>query len=67
MNNIGKIIKNEYCNGFAGRVYNLEDSRIESEGYDYIVLRKVDNTPEFIYFGDFTNQKQKLIDNWCDG
>lgn len=34
MNNIGRVIKHFNCDGYAGRRYDLENSRIEGEGYD---------------------------------
>lgn len=43
MSNIGRIIKDFYCNGFAGRRYDLTNAVIEAEGKDWIVLR-LENT-----------------------
>lgn len=63
MNNVGKKIKDFYCNGFAGRRYDLEGSTIEAEGQDWIVIRTVNNQPVFM---DLTDEnKQELIDVWA--
>lgn len=77
MNNIGKIIQDFYCNGFAGRRYDLFGSLIESEGQDYIVLRLLNGEPVFIDFSDVEEgkviqgwkirEKQILIDQWVTG
>ena len=62
MDNIGKIIKDSYCNGYAGRRYDLADSVIEAEGKDWIVCR---TDKEKVIFMDFDEQnKQTYIDNW---
>jgi hypothetical protein len=64
MNNIGKTIKDFYCNGFAGRRYDLAGSVIENEGKDWIVIRTEENEPIFINFGIWL--KQEHIDNWVN-
>ena len=62
MDNIGKIIKDSYCNGYAGRRYDLAESVIEAEGKDWIVCR---TDKEKVIFMDFDEQnKQTYIDNW---
>lgn len=64
MDNIGKIIKDSYCNGYAGRRYDLAESVIEAEGKDWIVCR---TDKEEVIFMDFDEQnKQTYIDNWTD-
>jgi len=65
MNNIGRIIKDDYCNGYGDYDYGLADSSIEQEAYDYIILRREDRQPVFIRFGE-DDDKQELIDKWCD-
>jgi hypothetical protein len=63
MSNIGKRITDFYCNGFAGRRYDLEGSTIEAEGDDWLVLRTLDGDPAFI---DFTGgwNKEELVETW---
>jgi hypothetical protein len=74
MSNIGKVITDFYCNGYAGRRYDLEGAIIEAEGKGYIILRLKNGEPEFVDFrifvrGEFKNfmgetQIQQLIDAW---
>lgn len=64
MSNIGKIIKDFYCNGFAGRRYDLTDSVIEAEGKDWAVIRTELGEPIFIKFDNCDKQKQ--IDDWVN-
>ena len=62
MDNIGKIIKDFYCNGYAGRRYDLAESVIEAEGKDWIVCRTDKGK---VVLMDFDEQnKQTYIDNW---
>lgn len=63
MSNIGKRITDSYCNGFAGRRYDLCGSLIEAEGFDWIVIR---NNSEPIFINFKQHNKQKLIDTWCN-
>jgi capsid portal protein len=76
MSNIGRKIEDFYCNGFAGRRYDLEGSIIEHEGDDYMIIRTDKGEPIFIGFFTFDNgeiykdgwhykDKQKMIDTWC--
>ena len=62
MNNIGKIIKDSYCNGYAGRRYDLAESIIEAEGKDWIVCRT--NEGEVIFMNFDEQDKQTYIDTW---
>lgn len=62
-NNVGRTITNFYCDGFFGRDYDLDNSMIEGEGEDWIVVRKMGGEPAYAYFGDW--DKQELIDEWC--
>jgi hypothetical protein len=62
MSNIGKRIHDFYCNGFAGRRYDLEGSIIESEGSDWIVIRTPDEEPVFLDLRGW--DKQENIDEW---
>jgi len=75
-NNIGRIIQDFYCNGFAGRRYDLAESKIEFEADDYIIIRTERGEPIFIGFFTYVNgeiykkgwhynDKQKMIDEWC--
>lgn len=76
MSNIGRIIQDFYCNGFAGIRYDLAGSKIEFEADDYMVIRTENGEPIFIgfftYFEDkiykdgwHYKDKQKMIDVWC--
>jgi len=47
MNNIGRIIRDSYCNGFFGRDYDLYESEIIAEGDEYIVIKKSNGIVEF--------------------
>jgi hypothetical protein len=60
--NVGKKITDFYCNGFAGRRYDLAGSIIESEGKDWIVIRTTEKEPVFL--GKINEDKQEIIDNW---
>jgi len=64
-NNIGRVIRNFYCNGYAGRRYDLTDSTIEGEGHDWIVIRIKTGEVSFMSF-DNSVEKQELINKWCD-
>ena len=59
MCNIGRKIICDFCNGYFNSTDNLAGSRIESEGYDWIVIRKPNGSCEFENFTDY-EQKQKL-------
>ena len=63
--NIGRTIKDFYCNGYFGRRYDNEDSIIEAEGIDWIVVRRDDGTADFASFVDNAD-KQNLLDKWCN-
>lgn len=67
MNNIGRTITDSYCNGFFGRDFDMNDSIIEAEGYDWIVVRRESGEADFARFsrGWKLEQKQQLIDEWC--
>lgn len=75
MSNIGRIIKDFYCNGFGGRRYDLAGSVIEAEGKDYIVVRTDKDEPVFMDFLIYdkgvpigvASNKQEYIDNWVSG
>lgn len=45
--NIGKIIRDGYCNGFFGRDFDLYGAKIIEEGDEYIVIRKENGIVEF--------------------
>ena len=62
MSNVGKEIKDFFCNGFAGRRYDLTGSIIEAEGEDWIVIRTDEGVPIFMNLQGWN--KQEHIDNW---
>ena len=62
MDNIGKEIKDFFCNGFAGRRYDLTGSIIEAEGEDWIVIRTDEGEPIFMNLQD--RDKQKYVNDW---
>ena len=64
-NNIGKVINDFYCNGYAGRRYDLSESKIEGEGHDWIVVRIKTGEVAFMSF-DNSKEKQGSINKWCD-
>jgi len=76
MSNLGRIIQNEYCNGYFGNTYDLSDSIIIYESNECILVRKVNGMIDFCNFQyldsdskvvsltkDYT---QQLINNWCN-
>jgi hypothetical protein len=60
--NINLIITDFYCNGFAGRRYDLVGSIIEAEGKDWIIIRTVEDEPVFLNLQGY--EKQSYINNW---
>ena len=62
MSNVDKRITDFYCNGFAGRRYDLTGSKIEAEGQDWIVIRTPDGEPLFLNLQGW--DKQKNVDRW---
>lgn len=62
MSNIGKKITDFYCNGFAGRRYDLEGGIIESEGYDWIVIRLPNGETVFMSMAGY--DKDEYIEEW---
>jgi hypothetical protein len=62
MSNVGKRITDFYCNGFAGRRYDLAGSRIEAEGADWIVIRTEEGAPVFIDLRGW--DKEEYIAKW---
>jgi hypothetical protein len=50
MDNVGRIIRDGYCNGFFGREFDLYNAEIIAEGDEYIVIRKENG---IIDFGNF--------------
>jgi hypothetical protein len=53
MSNIGKIIKDFFCNGYCGRRYDLEWAVVEAEGNDWLVLRTTDGEPVYVEFVEY--------------
>jgi len=64
MSNIGSRIIDGYCNGFAGRRYDLADSIIEAEGKDWIVIRTTEGSPVFMDLKDW--DKEEYINEWTN-
>jgi hypothetical protein len=64
MSNIGLKITDFYCNGFAGRRYDLADSIIEAEGEDWVVIRTTED--ESIHLDLKGWDKQEYINNWTN-
>ena len=62
MDNIGKEIKDFYCNGFAGRRYDLTGSIIEAEGEDWVVIRTDEGEPIFMNLQE--SDKQEYVNDW---
>jgi hypothetical protein len=68
MSNIGRVIKDFYCNGFAGRRYDLEGGVIEAEAHDWVIVRTVSGSAVCMTFeGCLPAEKQNYIDKWCGG
>lgn len=53
MSNIGRVIRDGYCNGYFGRNYDYDGSVIIAEGDEYIVIRKENGIIEFANFQDW--------------
>ena len=53
MSNIGRIIQDSSCNGFADREYDMHGAVIIAEGDDWIVCRKKNGLNIFIDFQIF--------------
>ena len=64
MSNTNLKITDGYCNGFAGRRYDLADSIIEAEGRDWIVLRTTEGSAVFMNLEGW--DKQEYINNWTN-
>ena len=71
MSNVGKVIRDGYCNGFFGRRYDLCRSEIVAEGAEWLVIRTEKNEILFASFqfekdGVYIKRKdrQDLIDEW---
>ena len=75
MSNIGRVIRDNYCNGYADRNYDMDGAIIVHEGCDYIVAIKTTGQPILIDFGYYDriddkrksmdkDEIQRYIDNW---
>jgi hypothetical protein len=53
MENIGRIINDFYCNGFAGRVYDMAGAIIIAEGDGWIVCKKTNGLHTMLDFQTF--------------
>ena len=62
MSNVGKKITDFYCNGFAGRRYDLAGSRIEAEGPEWIVIRTGEGEAVFMNLHGW--DKEEHIAKW---
>ena len=62
MENVGKKITDGYCNGFAGRRYDLEGCTIEAEGKDWIVCRHPEGAP--IFMDLYGWDKEEYLNRW---
>lgn len=60
MSNIGKKIKNFYCNGFAGRRYDLTDSVIEAP---VVTVDDFHNEEKTLIVHNYINMKGKMVLN----
>lgn len=54
MNNIGKEITDDYCNGYFGREYDLSGSIIIAESEKYIVIKKYNGIIDFCTFQSYS-------------
>lgn len=50
MSNVGRIIRDGYCNGYFGRDYDLYGAEIVAEGDEYLVIRKENGVIDFCNF-----------------
>jgi hypothetical protein len=57
MSNIGRTIKDGYCNGYFGRNYTLSGSVIIAEGDEYIVIRDQSGIVHFANLQDWDWEK----------
>ena len=64
MEHVGKKITDDYCNGFAGRRYDLEGCVIEAEGKDWIVCRHPEGQP--IFMDLYGWDKENCINRWTE-
>ena len=64
INNIGLKIEDFYCNGFAGRRYDLSESIIEAEGRDWVVIRTIADEPILLDLRGY--DKQEYISKWIN-
>jgi hypothetical protein len=62
--NIGRKILDFYCNGYFGREYDLASSKIEGEGYDWLVVRTYEGNVRVATFEN-PSEKQEMIETWC--
>lgn len=73
MSNVGRIIQDFYCNGYAGRRYDMAGARIEAEAHDWVIARTRDGDPVYMEFNNYKNgrivpggsDKQYYLDKWC--
>lgn len=57
--NVGRIIQDFFCNGFADREYDMTGAVIIAEGEGWIVCRKQNGKNIFIDFQEFDWQRDE--------
>lgn len=64
-NYVGRIIEDFFCNGYAGRRYDLTGSTIEAQGKDWIMLRTPKDEAQVIYLSSVKEtERDALIQGW---
>lgn len=53
MTNVGRIIQDDFCNGFVDREYDMDGAEIISEGESWIVCKKRNGENVFLDFQVF--------------
>lgn len=67
MKNIGRIITDDYCNGFADDQYDMKGAVIVAEGEGWIVARTLTGRGVFLdfqYFDKQHNEDGSLKEDW---
>lgn len=64
---IGLKIRDFFCNGFFGRVYDLEGSTIIHAGIDYLVIRTEEGDVRSTQFGGWSfTEIEELVQSWVE-
>jgi hypothetical protein len=61
---VGLEIKDNFCNGFFGKRYDLYGSVIIDVGHDYVTVRKKDKEVVTGYFGVWRIAMREFIEEW---